>query len=303
VSFAAALQTATADSFCVYGFPFVLRTNHPDSQEAFLRLYRKFLSPRAGETGVEAVLSEETDGFRWRLREKALGASDLGSALWGLEAALCEAILRSQQRWTAIHAATVYSRDSAIMLVGPSGAGKSTLSVALSRRGFTLATDDVAFVDPQTLYVHPIPRCVHLDQESVRLLQADGLRFPDDWKRFSFLAPVDLDNRPIPECRAGLLIYIARPRAQRPQIRPVSQSEMAARLLSETGQGPLTDSENLAVLARISSSAGCFHLVPGSLSETADLVSDLSSQRQRTSVTTDRRGVRGAKDEDRCRPR
>ncbi len=295
MSFAAALHTATEDFFCVYGFPFVLRTNHRDSREAILRLYRKLLSPRVGETGVEAFLGAETDGFRWRLSEKAAAASDLRSALWGLESALCEAILRSQEQWIAIHAATVYSRDSAVILVGPSGAGKSTLSVALSRRGFTLATDDVALVDPQTLHVHPIPRCVHLDQESVRLLEADGLRLPDDWKRFSFLAPVDLDNRPIPECRAGLLIYIARPRAERPHLNAVSQSELAARLLSETGLGPLTDSENLAVLVRISSSAGCFHLVPGSLSETADLVSDLILRRQGTLATTEHGAVRVAK--------
>ena len=98
------------------------------------------------------------------------------------------------RRWIAIHAATVYSRDSAVMLVGPSGAGKSTLSVALSRRGFTLATDDVAFIDPETLEVHPIPRCVHLDRRSVELLEADGFRLPESWKRISFVAPVDLNT-------------------------------------------------------------------------------------------------------------
>jgi hypothetical protein len=280
VSCAAALQPATEDSFCVFGFSFVLRTNHPESRDAFVRLYRQFESSIDAETAIEAVFRSQGDEFRWQLGEKTGRASDVRGALWGLESALCEATLRSQQRLIAIHAATIYSRDSAVMLVGPSGAGKSTLSVALSRRGFTLATDDVALVDPNTLTVHPIPRCVHLDRQSVLLLEAECFHLPETWKRFSFLAPVDLDSRPIPQCGAGLLIYIAGPRAQRSRLKPVSQSEMAARLLSETGQGPLTDSENVAVFSRMSSSAACFHLIPGSLSETADLVAALILRHQ-----------------------
>ena len=73
------------------------------------------------------------------------------------------------------------------MLVGPSGAGKSTLSVALSRRGFTLATDDVALLDPRTLHIFPIPSCVHLDRHSVLLLEADGVRLPNAGRQFSFV--------------------------------------------------------------------------------------------------------------------
>ena len=281
MSSTAVRKPATEDSFSVHGFRFVLRTNHSGSRESILRLYRQFSRTSVAEIEVEAVFLSENDGFHWQLEEKTAVASDFRSALWGLEAALCEAIIRSQQHLIAIHAATLYFRNSAVMLVGPSGAGKSTLSVALSRRGFTLATDDVALLDPQTLNIFPIPRCVHLDRHSVLLLEADGLRLPNAWRQFSFLTPEDLDSRPTPQCSAGLLIYIAGPRVPRAQLKPVSQSEMAARLLSETGQGRLTDSEDLAVLARMSISAACFQLVPGSLSETADLVSDLILGNQR----------------------
>lgn len=273
-------QPAADDSFCVHGFPFVLRTNFGEARDSFARLYRQFLNPSSAEIGVEAVVCDESDRFRWSFQEKTGASLDLGSALWSLESALCEAILRSQRRWIAIHAATVYSGDLAVMLIGPSGAGKSTLSVGLSRRGFALATDDVAFIDPETLDVHPIPRCVHLDRRSVELLDADGVRLPESWKRVSFVAPVDLNSQPIPRCRAGLLIYIAAPRAERPYFKPVSQSEMAARLLSETGQGPLSDSQALSVFAKVSSEAACFTLLPGSLSETADALSDLILRQQ-----------------------
>jgi hypothetical protein len=273
----------------------MLRTNHPGSREVILKLYRRFQDLSFAEIGVVAVFRSGNDGFHWQLGEKTAAASDLRSAVWGLEAALCEAIIGSQQRLMAIHAATLYLRNSAVLLVGASGVGKSTLSVALSQRGFTLATDDVALIDPQTLHVHPIPRCVHLDQHSVLLLGAEGFHFPNGWRQFSFLTPVDLDTRPTPQCKAGLLIYIAAPRASRPHLRPVSQSEMAARLLSETGQGQLTDSENLAMLARVSISAGCFHLVPGSLSETVDVVSDLILGHQSTPIAIEHQDSGAAK--------
>jgi hypothetical protein len=277
VSVAPLQQSAADDSFCVHGFSFVLRTNDAHSSDSIVRLYRQFVSQNLADIRVDAVFRRENGGFRWRLQEKSGIASDLPRALCDFESALCEAIIRSQRRLIAIHAATVYSADSAVLLLGPSGAGKSTLSVALNRRGFVLATDDVALLDPETLEIHPIPRCVHLDKRSVQLLEADGFRLPQSWRRISFVAPIDLDPhyKHLPRCKAGMLIYIAGPRAQHPDLRPVSQSEMAARLLSETGQGPLSDSEALDVLVKVSSSAACFSLIPGSLSETADALSDL----------------------------
>jgi hypothetical protein len=275
VTFAAAREPATEPSFCVYGLPFVLDTNLRECRDAFVRLYPQFLISSVAENGLEAVFRSESDEFHWRFREKSGSLRDLRSALWSLESALCEAIIRSQQQWIAIHAATLYSGDSAVLLLGPSGAGKTTLAAALSRRGFTLATDDVALVDPQTLILHPIPRCLHLDSHSILLLEKDGFHLPDVWRRFSFLTPSDLDSRHLPKVGAALLAYVSSPRAERPHLTPVSQSEMAARLLSETGQGPLSDLETLAVFTRIATSAGCFSLTPGPLSETADALSDL----------------------------
>jgi hypothetical protein len=287
----APLQQPAADSFfCVHGFSFVLRTNDAHSSDSIVRLYRPFVSQDLAAIGVDAVFRNENGGFNWRLQGKSGIASDVPRALCDFESALCEAIIRSQRRLIAIHAATVYSADSAVLLLGPSGAGKSTLSVALSRRGFMLATDDVALIDPETLDVHPIPRCVHLDQRSVQLLEADGFKLPESWKRFSFVAPIDLNPhyKPLPRYKAGLLIYIAGPRAQHPHLKPVSQSEMAARLLSETGQGPLSDSEALNVLVKVSSSAACFSLAPGSLSETADALSDLILRHPRAQSVSER---------------
>jgi hypothetical protein len=274
------LPSTTEDFFTVYGFPFVLRTEDAEARNPIVRLYRRFLKTTTVRDPAAAVIANERPGFRWALQGKAGAAGELGSALWGLESALCEAIIRSQQRLIAVHAATLDSGNSAVMLIGRSGSGKSTLSVALSKRGLVLGADDVAFVDPQTLNVHPMPRCLHLDQNSVRLLEVDGFCFPDAWRRCSFVAPDDLDNRCGFQCRAGLLIYVHDTRAEHPHLKEISQSEMAGHLWSETGQAPHADSEIVNVLATLAGGARCFDLTQGPLSETADAVANLVSRLQ-----------------------
>ena len=109
MSSAAALQPATEDSFCVYGFPFVLRTNHSGSRDAIPGSMRNFCaraSPKSKLKPFSGVRMMDSTGG---LKKKPPQPRTSGSALWGLEAALCEAIIRSQQHRIAIHAATLYS--------------------------------------------------------------------------------------------------------------------------------------------------------------------------------------------------
>jgi hypothetical protein len=180
----------------------------------------------------------------------------------------------------AVHSSAIYAGDSAILLVGRSGAGKTTLSLALASRGFAVATDDVALVEPETLNIFPIPRCFHLDDQSVALLEADGLRFPQSWKRFSFMVPSDLSVQRIRAWPARLLVFLSGPRAEQPRIATIWQAEMVARLLSETGQGPLEDPEIVRGLGRLAGGVSCHSLIPGPLAETADALADLALRKR-----------------------
>ena len=269
-------STTCADSFCVYDFPFRLRTNIPDAERLFPGLYRNFLAPGFDGPVVEAAIESESDTrFLWRLGERTGTASTLPRALWSLEAVLCETIIRSQRRSLSMHGATIQVGDSVAMLAGCSHSGKTTLSLALVRRGFPVTGDDVALVDPETLNLLPIPRCFHADDRSVALLEADGLRLPAAWSRFRFIVPSDFGVGAKPARRARWLIFMRGPRAEHPGIVPLSQAEMTARLLSESGQGPLTDAETIAAICRMVAGASCFGLTPGPLGETADAVAAL----------------------------
>ena len=130
----------------------------------------------------------------------------------------------------------------------------------------------MALVEPETLKVLPIPRCFHVDDGGAELLEADGLRLPEAWPRFRFIVPNDFGAPAKPPGRAGCLIFMRGPRAAHPRIAPVSQAEMSGRLLSESGQGPLTDSETVAVICGLAAASSCFALTPGPLGETADAV-------------------------------
>jgi hypothetical protein len=270
---AASQQIAPAYSFCVYDFEFRLRTNVPDVQRLMAGLYRNFLARSFTGPAAEAIIESESETrFAWRLGEKAGTTSTLSGALWNLEAALCETIIRSQRHSIAIHAAAMQLADSVALVAGCSQAGKTTLSLALGRRGLAILGDDVALVEPETLKVRPIPRCFHVDDGGAELLEADGLRLPDSWPRFRFIVPNDFGAAAKPPGRAGCLIFMRGPRTAHPRIAPVSQAEMTARLLSESGQGPLTDSETVAVICGLAAGASCFALTPGPLGETADAV-------------------------------
>jgi hypothetical protein len=268
-------RTTRVEAFDVYGFRFRLRTNVPDARRLIARLYRNFSAPSVVDTALEVVVEQDRDGFLWKLDEHSGTSQDLPSALSNLEAALCETIIRSQQRCIAIHSATIQVENSFAMLAGRSTAGKTTLSLALTRRGFPAAGDDVALLRPETLDVLPIPRCFHLDDRGASLLEADGLEFPASWLRFRFMVPNDFRQPDVSPRRARWLIFLRGPRAEQPVIAPLSQAEMTARLLSETGQGPLEDSETIRVICRLVSEASCFELRPGPLAETADAIVDL----------------------------
>jgi hypothetical protein len=84
-----------------------------------------------------------------------------------------------------------------------------------------------------------------------------------------FCRPAESPGRP------RWLIFMRGPRAEHPTIAPISQAEMSARLLSETGQGPLSDSDTIAVICGLAASASCFALTPGPLGETADVIATM----------------------------
>ena len=70
----------------------------------------------------------------------------------------------------AVHAALLSRDGKGIAIVGPSFAGKSTLATALWRRGWSLMSDDLVFIDTIACTASPAPRRVSLRFESKDLV-------------------------------------------------------------------------------------------------------------------------------------
>ena len=129
---------------------------------------------------------------------------------WLLYATATRALLSLRHRFN-LHGGLVVAPDGrAWALLGESTAGKSTTAVELVRRGWSLASDDIAEVVPDAggALALPVARPLHLSDHAARALGADverGRWLPERDKR-AYAAPADLSPRPL----AGLVVLTER---------------------------------------------------------------------------------------------
>ncbi|MEV4999786.1 hypothetical protein [Nocardioides sp. LML1-1-1.1] len=137
-------------------------------------------------------------------------AGQRASMDWLLYATATRALLSLRHRFN-LHGGLVVAPDGrAWALLGESTAGKSTTAVELVRRGWTLASDDIAEVvpGPDGALALPVARPLHLSDPAARALGADveqGRWLPERDKR-AYDAPADLAPRPL----AGLVVLTER---------------------------------------------------------------------------------------------
>jgi hypothetical protein len=129
-----------------------------------------------------------------------------------------------------LHASAILSGDLAILLAGPSGAGKSSLALAADRAGWTVLTEDTAYVqlEPE-LKISGWPGPVHL--LSCGRSAGHELR----WRGGKLKAAIPLARRPAKELSASraTLCVLTRARGETVALDRLSRGE-ALRLM-----GPL----------------------------------------------------------------
>ena len=262
--------------FDVFGFRFTFSSPDATATALVRRLYGRF-GVATGGSRAHFSLAFDTGTGAWR---SMLGAQVLcekpclSPVLHELEYAICARVLRSAG-CMILHGALVRGHSRAALLIGESGAGKSTLALALAARGYRVEGDDIALYDPLYGAIRALPRCVHLDGASWRLLIAAGLRVPDLARRHNFVSPSDLGaSGEAVESIDEIVLLSLGPSSQHP-IEPISQASMAMALLAEAGWEGMPMEAALTAIGRLVGAARCHRAGRDELSGTTQAVASL----------------------------
>lgn len=99
-----------------------------------------------------------------------LRTSDLGALLHHAVWEVTQRGVASRRDCVVIHAGAVVVGQRIVIISGPSGSGKSTLVAALVDDGARFLTDEAVEIGPDGLVADALPRPIHLNNESLRLV-------------------------------------------------------------------------------------------------------------------------------------
>lgn len=272
---------AVPDCFDVFGYRFALACDSLAAATLFRRLYAAFHVEHTNDP-LPLYRFGRVNSASGRVWQAACDGTVVAThpsfqqALQELEYAICSRVIAQRGALLVLHGATVCTLSGAAFFSGCSEAGKSTLSLALAARGYPLGGDDVAFLDPATGLLHPLPRCAHLDERARRLLRAAGLRISDPLsRRHGFITPADLGGSRCDPAPARQILLLSRGTGPRPTISAIAQAEATVFLLREAGWENRPTPDALAAIARLVGSATCWRVTSGRLRPTVEAVAEL----------------------------
>jgi hypothetical protein len=114
----------------------------------------------------------------------------------------------------ALHAAAAAWDRRGIIFPGQPDSGKTTLVGGLTQVGFAYLSDEAALIDPRTGLLHPFPRALAMDAQSVDAIPGLRRKLPpdhDQFMRFRYHVPPD-DLRPGAVGRPCRVKYVIAPK-------------------------------------------------------------------------------------------
>jgi hypothetical protein len=222
-------------------------------------------------------LVETAEGWVVRVNGEVVHTdTSFDPALSALEWHLVSTALGRQVELFHMHAAAlcVPTQRAGILLAGNSGNGKTTLTLGLMLRGFVPFGDDVALLDPQTLELQPLRRAFHFDAQSIRVLEplAGGVIRWDDTEQPGYFSPPQWATTRVP---VRWVLFPEYQAGQRPELIPVSPSEAATAILTQTLSLARAPRLALSTATRLMKHADCFRFLTGDLEESVRVVQQL----------------------------
>ncbi len=217
---------------------------------------------RSRPEGDGWVVSQSDNHRRRRL-------SDTEELLSHLEWLVVSRAIAASSAGVAFHGAALTRGDETVLLLADSGVGKTTLTLGLMERGWLPLTDDIMFVDRDTLTLSAFPRCFHMAQHTEALL-SEHVLFEHRGRLQGYVYPVQWAETE----RLPTRIFAVQRCETCPSSRySMLQAEAAGVLLAQALENQLSVSQIARIAAGVAGNArGCYRLRNGHLQGALNLI-------------------------------
>ncbi len=239
-----------------------------------LRLnFGEFLSPTSAQPD-ESIRIEAGTATRWQLvhrDDEPLPIADTYGLLYCVEKTLTIATQRHRPDLFFLHAAALAIDGNAVLLIASSGSGKSTTAWAMTQRGFSYLSDELAPIDLPAMTVHPYPHALCLKSvppspfalPPTTIVTAHTMHVPTD-------SMANVCRRPTALCAVFFNQYDAS--ASAPSVRPIGAGEATASIYRNGLNQLAHEGAGLAAAAKIASAGECYQLITNDLDRSCALV-------------------------------
>lgn len=256
-----------------------ITASDPEASAAVHAMLQGFPSGGAADSESQYALVRDPDGG-WSVDvrgTRTVRGAELAGAVIALEWQLVSDLLARPSGWFQLHGAALAtpSGRGSVLILGASGAGKTTLTLALMARGLLPLTDDLIFLDPETLAPAVFQRAFHADATTHRLV--DALSQPPAWRVDGLPAGYGVPARwAVARPPVCAVFFPALHVDEAPSATTLSVADAAVTLLPFSATLDRAPELALAAAARLTGRASCYALRSGDLAATAELVLTLA---------------------------
>ncbi len=205
-----------------------------------------------------------------------------------LEYQVIEHMSWSLTRYSQIYAAFVAKEAGGLLIPGRTHIGKTTLALTLWELGWTMYSDDLAVLQPESGLFFPFPRALKLEGRTLEHLKAPALGNelrlgpPDYSDPFAYFHPSWLspkrggDHLPKPVEARWIVFPRHRARARnKPDLRPLTRGQALRRLVPHAFATQEFGVRGLEILSDLVSRTAPYELVLGSPEENCRLIDEI----------------------------
>ena len=258
-----------------------VRSTEPEWAEALAWHLEPFRIREQGEEALEFWLYRAGNGdmmYRYQgseIREWEALSPALLHALWDIHAI----VPKATRDFLDLHAGSLSRDGHGLLIPASQDVGKSTLTVALMTAGFDYLSDEVGAIDPVTTRVHPFPKRVQLDPETLDFFPGLADRL-DDRRGLTgrllarFITPADVGARFGQPSKPRWIVFLEPDRSGAPRLESVARSAAVERMAENSSNLYRYGERGVILLSRVAQEAEAFSLSGGNPKERAELLSE-----------------------------